>query len=66
MKYSGKGEHELTAWQVSVILCTSQAASDADETKHVLEFAAMAHEVKTVSAPLRKLEFLDNQAHGSP
>ena len=39
--------------QVSLILCTSQAAADADETKHVLEFAAMASEVKTAAMPLR-------------
>ena len=41
--------------QVSLILCTSQAAADADETKHVLEFAAMASEVKTAATPLRWL-----------
>ena len=30
-----------------MIVCTSSAATDADETKHVLEFSALAQELHT-------------------
>lgn len=48
---------------VSLILCTSQSAADADETRHVLEFAAVAQELKTATTPLPHL--LPGRSHAA-